>query len=86
MCPMDQAAKVIPLVHPSHPDAITHAQRHALCEIDIVCNQQRTAATDIDNETLMARAVVVVRQQPPDEARNFDPLAIVTPGELFLPV
>jgi len=32
----------------------------------------------VNDETLVARRVVIVRQQAPDEARDFDPLAFIS--------
>ena len=74
---MNQAAQVVPLVHAAHLHSIAHPQRHALGEINIVRDQQRVAIADIDNEALVTRAVVVVSQQAPDEASDFDPASVV---------
>ena len=84
MRPVDETAEVIPLVHAAHVDAITHAERHAFGEINIVCDQQCPAIANIDDEALVARAVVIVRQQSPNEARDLDPFTVIAPGESFV--
>ncbi len=60
MGPVNEAAKLIPLKHAPNLDAITHAERHALGEVEIVRNQQRPVVADINDETLVARAFVVI--------------------------
>lgn len=84
MRPVDEPAEVVPLVHSAHINAITHAERHTAGEIDIVCDQQRPATANIDDEALMTRAVVVVRQQSPHEAGDLDPITVVALGESFV--
>lgn len=64
MRPVHEAAKVIPLVHPPKLNAITQAERHSLREVDIVGDQQRLPAGQLQNEALVSRPVVVIRQQP----------------------
>jgi len=59
--PMYQATQVIPFVHASNPHAVAQAQGHAFREVQIVRDQQGPAITDVENKTLMARAIVVVR-------------------------
>ena len=54
MRPVDETAQVVPLVHAAHVDAIAHAERHAFGEINIVCDQQRPATANFDDETLVA--------------------------------
>ena len=54
MRPVHQPAEIVPLVHPSHTHAVTHPERYAFGEINIVRNEQRPAITDIDNEALVA--------------------------------
>ena len=84
MCPVDETAEIVPLVHAAHINAITHAERHASGEIDIVRDQQRPATANIDDEALMTRDVVVVRQQSPDETGDLDPFTVVAPSESFI--
>ena len=64
--PVHQATKIVPFIHAAKLDAIPHAQRHTLCEIDIVRNQERVPVGQLYNETLMARIVVIVGQQTND--------------------
>jgi hypothetical protein len=42
-----------------------------------VCEQERLAITQLEDETLVPRSVVVIRQQAQDEARIFYPAARV---------
>jgi len=84
MRPVDEPAQVVPLVHAAHIYAITHAERHTSSEVDVVCNQQRPATANIDDEALVTRAVVVVRQQSPHEAGDLDPITVVALGESFV--
>jgi hypothetical protein len=58
--PVHKTTEVIPLVHAAHLYPVTHPQRDTFCEIDVMCDEQRTAIADIDNETLVARAIIVV--------------------------
>ena len=87
---MHKTAQVVPFVHASYVYPITHPERDAFGKIDIVSNQQRPAGANVDDEALMARSVIVIRQQPPDEACYLDPATIITlgihPGEFSLPL
>ena len=60
MGPVNESAKLVPLVHAPNLDAIAHAERHAFGEVEIVRNQQRPVVADINDETLVARAFVVI--------------------------
>ena len=60
MSPVNEPAQIIPLVHAPNRDAVTHAERHALSNIEVMGDQQRPAIADIDNETLVAGAIVVI--------------------------
>jgi hypothetical protein len=53
MGPVHQSAEVVPLVQPSQLYAVAHAERHALCEVDIVRYEEGLAITDVDNESLV---------------------------------
>ena len=80
--PVHQAAEIIPLIHPAYPNAIAKAERHAFRDIGVVGDQQCPAITYVDDEPLVTRAVVIIRQKAADEAIDFDPPPIVTFGEL----
>ena len=71
--PVDQSTQVIPLVHATYVHAIAHPDRDAPCEIDVVGDQECFAVADIDDESLVTRALIVVRQQSDDETAGFDP-------------
>ena len=54
MSPVDEASEVVPLVHASNLDTVTHANWYASGKINVVRDEQRPATTDIDDEALMA--------------------------------
>lgn len=58
--PVHKAAKIIPLEHPPNVNAIAHADRHAFGKVDIVCDKQRNAIADINDEALVTGAVVII--------------------------
>ena len=66
--PVHQSTEVIPFVHAANVNAVTHTNGNAIGEIDVVCYQQGLAIADIDNEALMTRVIIVVRQEAADEA------------------
>ena len=80
MRPVDQSAQVVPFVHATYLHPVTHPQWNALREVDVVSDQQCPAGTDVDDKALVRRAIIVVRQKPPDEACNFDPAAVISLG------
>jgi hypothetical protein len=57
---VQEPAEVVPLVKASQLDAIAHAERHATGEIYVVRHEERMAIADIDNESLVGGAVVVI--------------------------
>ena len=60
MGPVNEAAEVVPLIQATHLHAIAHAERHALCEVEVVCDQQGLPIADVDDETLVTGTVVIV--------------------------
>ena len=58
--PMHQTAKLIPFVHAAKLHAIAKSKRYAFRQIYIVRDQQRLAARQLQNKTLVAGAVPVV--------------------------
>ena len=60
MRPVQEPAEIIPLVDPSHLDAIAHAERHSTREVYVVRNEERSAITHIDDESLVSGGVVVI--------------------------
>jgi hypothetical protein len=58
--PVQEPAEIVPLVHAAHLDAITHAERHAFCKINVVDDQQGFAIADIDDKPLVLRVFVVI--------------------------
>lgn len=81
MRPMDQAAQIVPFVHTANRHAIAQSHRNAFGQVDVVRDQHRNAVTDVDDEALMTGTVIVIRQQPTNEARNLDPGTRIAFGE-----
>ena len=90
MRPMHKTAQIVPFVHTAHVYPVAHPERYAFGEVNVVSDQQRPAATDVDDEALVSRSVAIIRQQPPDEACYLDPAPVITlgihPGKLSLPL
>ena len=78
MGPVHETTEIVPLVHAAHLDTITHADRHAFGKVNVVRDQQGLPIADVDDEALVARAIVVIRNQAADEASDFDPPPIIT--------
>jgi hypothetical protein len=68
-----ESAEVVPLEHAPEPHAITETDRDPLREIDVVSDQDGLAVGQLQDESLMARAFVVIRDQPLDESRVLYP-------------
>ena len=62
MSPVHQAAEIVPLVHAPKANPVAHSQRHALREIDIVCDKQGLAPGQLEDEALVTGIIVIVRQ------------------------
>ena len=75
--PVQEPTEIIPLVQTSYRDAIPHAQRHASSEVYVVRHEERLPITDVDNESLVRGAVVVIGEKAADEASDFDPPPII---------
>ncbi len=60
MGPVHEPAKLVPFVHATNLDAIAHTERHALGKIEVVGDQQCPAIADVDNETLVPIAIIVI--------------------------
>ena len=73
MCPVHEPAEVIPFIHAAKSDPVANGDRNALRKIDVVRHQQRLPVPQLKNEALMARAVVVIRNQSFDESGVFNP-------------
>jgi len=77
MCPVHEAAQVIPFIHAPNLHAIAHTNRNAFGQVDVVCDEQRYAVTNIEDETLVTRTVIVIRQQSRHNALDLDPGACI---------
>jgi len=77
MGPVHEATKIIPFVHAAHVYTITHAERHALGQVNIVRYQQAAPISDVDDESLVSGTVIIVRQKASHEASNLNPATIV---------
>ena len=75
VCPVHQSTEFVPFVHAANVDSIAQAHRHALREIDIVRDQERTAIPGIENKPLMPGTFVVVAEHALDEAGDLYPVA-----------
>lgn len=53
MCPVNQSAEIIPLVHSPEPDAVSEPHRHPLCNVYVVSNEERLPIADIENKALV---------------------------------
>ena len=53
MSPVNKPAQIIPFVHAANVHPVTHAERDAVGEVDIVGNQQCPAIADVDDEALV---------------------------------
>ena len=73
MRPVHQPTLVIPFIQTPNANPASHAKRHPLRQIDIMCHQDGLAVSYIEHESLVAGLIVIVRQQAPDEARCLDP-------------
>ena len=71
--PVQESAEIVPFVQAAHAHAVAHADGHAFSQVGIVRDQQRLAIADVDDEALVPRAIMVIRQKAADEARDFDP-------------
>jgi hypothetical protein len=75
--PVHQATLIIPLVNAAKADSVAHADGHALRQVEVVGNQQRLAARQLQYEPLVPGALMIVRDQADDDAGVFDPAVVV---------
>ena len=80
MCPVDEAAQVVPLEETAEPDAVAERDGNSLGHLGIVRDQQGLTARDPDHEALVALVVAFVRQQADDDAGVLDPAPGIRPG------
>ena len=63
--PMDHPTFRVPFVHPVELDGVALTELgDPWGEIDVVGNQNCLAGTQTDNETLVATAIIVIRENP----------------------
>ena len=74
---MHQATQIIPLIHTTHVYAITHAERHSFGQIDVVCDQQAASIAYVNDEPLVPRAIIIIRQQAAHEASDLYPATVI---------
>ena len=82
MGPVHESTEVVPLIEAAHIDTVSHSNRDAFGQFDIVCDQERLSIANVDDEALMPRTVFVITQKAADEARDFDPPPIITLREI----
>jgi hypothetical protein len=58
-------------------EPVAESYWYPLRDVGVVGDQERLAAPQPDNETLVLRPVIVIRQQAQDETSVFDPAARV---------
>jgi len=73
MCPVHEAAQIVPFVHPTNIYPVAHANGNTFGEVNIMNHQQGPAGAYVQYESLVPRAVVIIRQQALDEPADFDP-------------
>lgn len=78
MCPVHQAAQIVPFVHATNVYPVAHTEGNTFGKVNIVSYQQRPAGAYIQYESLVPRAIVVIRQQAIDEPADLDPRTRVT--------
>ena len=62
MRPVHEAAQIVPLVHPTKVYPVAHTNGNTFGEVNIVGDKQGSAGADIQYESLVPRAIVVIRQ------------------------
>ena len=77
MRPVHEAAQVVPFVHATNVYPVAHANGNTFGEVDIVGDKQGPAGANIQYESLVPRAIIVIRQQAFDQATHFNPRARV---------
>jgi hypothetical protein len=73
VCPVHESAEIVPLEHTPESHAVAQADRDPFRQIDVVSNQQGLAVSQLQDESLMAVALIVIRDQPLDESRILYP-------------
>ena len=66
--PVHQAALAIPLENAAESDPVAHTDRDAPGQVEVVSNQQGLAPGQLQDESLMPGATIVVRDKPHDIA------------------
>lgn len=61
MRPVHETAQIVPFIHAPDLDAIAQSYGYRVSEVDIVRDQQRCTAADINDEALVARTIIVIR-------------------------
>jgi len=79
VCPLNQAAPLVPLVHPAKTDFVAHPERNSVSNVNIVSNQQRLPVPHVKHKPLVSRTIMVISQQSTHNTGSVDPLpGIVT--------
>jgi len=76
--PVEDATLCVPLVLATETHLIPGSQRDPWREVNVVRDQERMPRPRPDDETLMAGAVVVIREDPIDDSGDDDHLARTT--------
>ena len=73
MRPVHEAAQIVPFVHPTNVYPVAHANGNTFGKVNIVDDKQGPAGAYVQYESLVPRAIVVIRQQALDEPADLDP-------------
>ena len=66
MRPVHEAAQIVPFVHPTNVYPVAYTNGNAFGEVNIVYHQQGPAGAYVQYESLVPRAIVIIRQQALD--------------------
>ena len=60
MRPVDETAQVVPLIKAPEVNAVADANRDAIRQFDVVCQEQRAPTGDLDDNALVREATRLV--------------------------
>lgn len=75
MGPVNQAAEIVPFIHAAKCNSIANANWHTLRQVNIVSDQYSLPIAHVQDESLMARPIIVVADYPCNDTRTVNPVA-----------
>jgi hypothetical protein len=84
MCPVHEAAQIIPLVHAAKAQPVTQPDWHAICDLDVVRDQQGLPTLQLHDKSLVPGTVVIVGQQPSDKSTVLYPTPGIAPAIILV--